>query len=141
METPEPPDSNWVRVILIVDDEEDVGNLVSDILTQAGFKTLLAGQGHEALELIQRRTGKIDLVVTDVMMPGLDGPTLARRIRHDWPAIPVLFMTSYPGDTLADQGLLARDIPRIEKPFNTRSLIRQVRSILHLPPSTPGTPG
>lgn len=122
-------------VVVIVDDEEDVRDLVAEILAKAGLNALRAESAREALELIAARWGDVDLVLTDVMMPELDGPTLGRRIAHEWPDIPVLFMTGYPADTLADRHLLPADTPRIEKPFRILSLMRKVREALRPPPS------
>ena len=118
------------EVILVVDDEADIRELLKYALRQAGFTVLVSRHGQEALSLIQSRLGKVDLVLSDVMMPELDGPTLARRLAQDWPGIPILFMTGYPAEMLASADLLPAGIPRIEKPFSMASLLRQVRSAL-----------
>jgi two-component system cell cycle sensor histidine kinase/response regulator CckA len=137
MPSAEPGQGDRTRVILVVDDEEDVRNLVGEILRQAGFDVLLATHGQEALKAVERSSGLVDLVVTDVMMPELDGPTLARRIVTDWPGIPLIFMTGYPADTLADHRLLPEETPRIEKPFAVAAFLRQVRATLRPHPSNP----
>lgn len=122
------PPSSRLPVILIVDDEEDVRNLVLEILRSAGFLALTAPSGEEALTIVQRLSGRTDLLLTDVMMPGLDGRTLALRLAKDWPTLPVLFMTGYPEETLAALGMLPVEVPRIEKPFRIRELVAKVRS-------------
>jgi two-component system cell cycle sensor histidine kinase/response regulator CckA len=134
----EPRSPDRPRVILIVDDEQDVRDLVREILRTANFTPLTARDGEEALALIRELEGRIDLVLTDVMMPLLDGPTLARRLAADWPALPTLFMTGYPADTLAALGFLPLDAPRIEKPFRIRDLVSRVRASLGLPPPADG---
>lgn len=132
METAERP-SQPARAILVVDDEEDVRDLVREILEHAGFSPLTAADGVAALRILQELSGRVDLVLADVMMPDLDGPTLARRVAADWPQIPVLFMTGYPADTLAALGLLSADVPRIEKPFRIRLLVSRIRAALRPP--------
>jgi two-component system cell cycle sensor histidine kinase/response regulator CckA len=137
MKPPGSPEEDRRRVILVADDEEDVREMVRTILGSAGFDSLGARDGKEALLVIQGRSGRVDLVLTDVMMPRFDGPTLARRLARDWPDIPVLFMTGYMAEALAAHGLLAPEVPRIEKPFRTRHLIGKVRAALKLPPLPP----
>jgi len=121
-------------VILIVDDEADVRELLRQALRNGGFAPLTAREGEEALSVIRHLGGKIDLVLTDVMMPLLDGATLSRRLAKDWPGLPVIFMTGYPADTLAELGFFSVDVPRIEKPFVIRELIHTIRAALE-PPS------
>jgi len=116
-------------LILVVDDEVDVRDLVREILDSAGFDTIPAGHGQEALDILKKRP-EVDLVLTDVMMPYYDGPTLARRIARDRPGLPVLFMTGYPPETLKALGLLPPGDPPIEKPFPIRDLVRKVKKAL-----------
>lgn len=116
-------------LILVVDDEEDVRDLVLEILRSAGFQALPARHGEHALEILKERSD-VDLVLTDVMMPHFDGPTLARRIARDWPELPVLFMTGYPPETLRALGMLPPGRPPIEKPFPIQDLLRKVREAL-----------
>jgi len=124
---PKPPDPG--RVILVVDDEEDVLDLVREILRTAGFATLAARHGQEALDVLALRPD-VELVLTDIMMPRFDGPTLARRIERDRPGLPVFFMTGYPADTLKALGMLPPGELPIEKPFPIKELIRKVRRAL-----------
>ena len=119
-------------LVLVVDDEEDVRDLVREILDSAGFDTIPAGHGEEALDILKRRPD-VDLVLTDVMMPHYDGPTLARRIALDWPDLPVLFMTGYPPETLKVLGMLPPGDPPIEKPFPIQDLVRRVKEALKIP--------
>jgi two-component system cell cycle sensor histidine kinase/response regulator CckA len=119
-------------LILVVDDEEDVRDLVREILRSAGFDTLPAHHGEEALKLLQAHPD-VDLVLTDVMMPRYDGAMLARRIAVDWPGLPVIFMTGYPAETLKALGMLPPGEPPIEKPFPIQELVRKVREALKPP--------
>lgn len=116
-------------LILVVDDEEDVRELVREILRTAGFKSLPARDGEEAIHLLEHHPD-IRLILTDVMMPNYDGPTLARRVERDWPDLPVLFMTGYPPETLKALGMLPPGEPPIEKPFPIHDLVRRVRKAL-----------
>jgi DNA-binding response OmpR family regulator len=129
------------RVILVVDDEPDVRELLRQVLKTGGFAPLTAREGEEALSVIRHLEGRIDLVLTDVMMPVLDGATLSRRLAKDWPTLPVLFMTGYPAETLAALGFLPVETPRIEKPFEIRELLRAIRTVLSdkgpCPPASP----
>jgi CheY-like chemotaxis protein len=119
-------------LVLVVDDEEDVRELVREILRAAGFESLPARDGKEAVGQLERHPD-IGLVLTDVMMPNYDGPTLARRVERDWPGVRVLFMTGYPPDTLKALGMLPPGEPPIEKPFPIQDLVRRVRKALRLP--------
>lgn len=126
-------------IILVVDDELDVRELVREILRSAGFSPLTAREGREALEIIEHLKGRVDLILTDVMMPVVDGPTLARRVARDWPNVPVLFMTGYPEETLILLGRLPREVPRIEKPFGVRDLVAKVKAALKPCPPKDGS--
>jgi len=130
---PEPTERT--KIILVVDDEPDVRELLRLVLKNVGFAPLTAREGEEALSVIGHLGGKIDLVLTDVMMPVLDGATLARRLAKDCPALPVLFMTGYPAETLAVLGFLPVDTPRLQKPFEIRELLARIRAALNPPPT------
>lgn len=117
------------HVILVVDDEEDVLELVREILRSAGFTTLAARHGTEAVKILEDRPD-VELVITDVMMPYYDGPTLARRIARDHPKLPVIFMTGYPPETLQALGMLPPGDPPIRKPFPIKALVRKVKDAL-----------
>jgi DNA-binding response OmpR family regulator len=116
-------------LILVVDDEEDVRELVREILRTAGFDSLPARDGDQAITVLESNPD-VDLVITDVMMPGTDGPTLARRVAADHPGLPVIFMTGYPPETLKALGMLPPGEPPIPKPFPIQDLVRKVRAIL-----------
>jgi two-component system cell cycle sensor histidine kinase/response regulator CckA len=131
MDTPDRPRP----LVLVADDEKDVREMIREILGFAGMDTLLAPNGQEALRLLEERRGRVDLILTDVMMPVLDGPTLARRAAAEWPEIPILFMTGHTVELLASRGLLAEKMPRIEKPFQVRQFVRTLREALRPPPS------
>ncbi len=119
-----------VGTILVVDDECDVRRIICDVLRIASFEILEAPGGAEALDIARDFPGSIDLLLTDVVMPGLSGPELARKLRTLRPNMDVLFMSGYAERSVADLG------PRdhyIQKPFPPGELFVQVREILNAP--------
>jgi two-component system cell cycle sensor histidine kinase/response regulator CckA len=117
------------ETILLVDDEEAVRGAVAGLLVDAGYHVLTAGSGAEALEILARDGGSIDVVLTDVAMPSMTGFTLAARIREQLPGVPVVFMSGYLGDEHLDSGELF-----VQKPFTLPVLLRTIRSALDRQP-------
>jgi DNA-binding response OmpR family regulator len=117
-------------VVLVVDDEDDLREFVAYTLTQAGHRVLKARHGAEAVELSIREKGPIDLLVTDLMMPFLDGASLSRLLETQRPGIQTLFMTGYPHDSLQKWGILDASTPRLRKPFHLGDLTRIVEDLL-----------
>ncbi|SHE68011.1 PAS domain S-box-containing protein [Desulfacinum infernum DSM 9756] len=115
--------------ILVVEDEELVRTMAAETLETYGYRVQVAASGAEALEICSR-DGSFDLLLTDVVMPGMDGPELARRMAEICPGIPVLFMSAYPDDRLARHGVLGRDVELLPKPFSPHQLARKVRELL-----------
>jgi PAS domain S-box-containing protein len=118
------------ETILLVEDEDVVRRLVSKTLERSGFTVLDASRGEEALALAQRHPGQIDLLLTDVVMPGMSGPAVAERLALLWPGTKVLFMSGYTGGRLEHHGIVEADAAFIEKPFTLSALVRRVREIL-----------
>jgi two-component system cell cycle sensor histidine kinase/response regulator CckA len=112
--------------ILVVDDDDGMRSIVQRILVRAGYEVTVAEDGEAALRVAQARGQAFDLVLTDVIMPGLTGPRLVRRMREQWPDIPALLMSGYPEDALAEVPdlSLARDF--LAKPFTRDELVRRV---------------
>jgi len=115
--------------VLLVEDEPDVRAAAARILTFAGLTILEAPNGAVALGLADQH-GPPDLVLTDVVMPGMSGPELARQLRARWPALSVLFMSGYSTEDLRHQGALDSEEITIPKPFNLDSLVRSVTAAL-----------
>ena len=82
------------------------------------------------MKVVERRDGVINLVVTDVVMPGMDGPELARRLTQLRPGVPVLFMSGYTDDEVIRRGLLDASEPFLQKPFGPEALIERVAELL-----------
>jgi CheY-like chemotaxis protein len=111
--------------ILLVEDDDAVREMTRRILVEAGFSCLDAAGGDAALALYTESPGDVDLLVTDVAMPGMSGPELAERVGD---AIPVLFMSGDPGGAAAD--LPPGSPPLLEKPFGPDELLAAVRAAL-----------
>ncbi len=118
------------ETILVVDDEEGLRRVARRILAAAGYTVLLAGSGAEALEVLERHTGTIHLLLSDVMMPEMTGPMLAGRVRAARPGTRVLFTSGYADDVLGRLGVLDRDTHFVSKPYTPEVFLRKVREAL-----------
>ena len=123
------------RTILLVEDEETVRELANEIFRGAGYTVLEAPDGNQALAVWERHEGKIDLVVTDVVMPGMNGIELARRLDCLRPGIPTLFMSGYSETAVEDLGSIIKERAFLQKPITPTNLSRKVREILSGPES------
>lgn len=121
------------RTILIVDDEEALLHTARRILENAGYSVLTVSSGHEALQTLQQYDGKVHLVLTDVMMPGLNGPDLAAKIAASHPPVKILFASGFADDRLFH--LKNADTHFINKPYTIEQLTHKVREVLHKPES------
>jgi len=111
--------------VLVVDDETDVREFVRDVLLRQGYEVLEAKDGLEAYELLQRLSGGIRLLVTDVQMPRMDGITLGHKVSADYPSIEVLYVSGFVWKP-------PKHVPSLHflpKPFRPDVLVRQVRSL------------
>ncbi len=118
------------ETVLIVEDEELVRDVATRILTQHGYEVLVAASGDAASALIDGHPGKIELLLTDVVMPGLTGRELAEQVSETRPEIRVLYMSGYPESVIASQGVLDQGISFVSKPFNAADLLEHVRAVL-----------
>ena len=118
------------ETILLVEDEAAVRDLVATALGERGYRLLTAIDAEGALRLEREHSGPLDLLITDVVMRGMRGPDLARRIRERRPAIPVLFMSGYPDDALAPGAVLDGCTAFLQKPFRVSALGAKVADVL-----------
>jgi signal transduction histidine kinase len=118
------------ETILLVEDEEPVRKLARVMLERQGYRVLEAATAEAAEEMARSQAAKIDLLLTDVVMPHSSGIDLAGRIRAACPAIKVLFMSGYTDSGIIRQGALSADMPYIQKPFTSAALRRRVREVL-----------
>jgi hypothetical protein len=118
------------ETILVVEDEELVLDVASRILTQHGYEVLVARSGAAAFEVINDHLGTIDLLLTDVVMPGTTGNEVAERASVVRPETRVLYMSGYPDSVVASQGVIDQGIRLMSKPFNAEDLLAHVRAVL-----------
>ena len=118
------------ETILLVEDEDLVRRAAAEILEMCGYTVLEAESGADALEISAECDEPIALLLTDVIMQGMNGPALAEAIAATRPEMPVLFMSGFTDADVASRGLLKKGAPMIEKPFTTEKLARRVRKIL-----------
>jgi CheY-like chemotaxis protein len=125
----ESPARGGSETILLVEDEEGVRKMAAESLERLGYRVLHASNGAEALELCLRQ-GRIDLMVTDVVMPEIGGPESAQQLRMVRPEMKVLYMSGYTDRAIARQRVFSPDLPFLQKPFTPLSLGRKVREVL-----------
>jgi two-component system cell cycle sensor histidine kinase/response regulator CckA len=115
--------------ILLVEDEDAVRTFSQRALTNKGYEVLTAESGDTALEVFEKEgEGALDLLITDVVMPNMDGPTLAQRIRQSSPKIKIIFMSGYTEDKLKDY--MGENIWFLPKPFSLKQLAEKVKDVL-----------
>jgi CheY-like chemotaxis protein len=125
-------------IILVVDDDQHVRTLIRSILQSCADRILEAGNGFEALKLVNNLGSNIDLMLTDIAMPGMDGVALARSVKDSFPSIAVILMSGSPeGDW---PGPIPDRCQVIRKPFGTEFLLKAVRSALPHPEDTGSGP-
>ena len=118
------------ETVLVVEDQEAVRRLATSVLESVGYRVLSAADGNEALALEAGHKGLIDLVLTDVVLPGMTGKQLAERLKVLRPESRVLFTSGYPQDVIADRGVVDRDVAYIAKPYSPKDLAAKVREVL-----------
>jgi CheY-like chemotaxis protein len=116
--------------ILIVEDEEAVRALAQDVLQSSGYTVLTAPDGPAAIKAAAAHAGAIDLMLTDVVLPGMGGPQIAREITGTRPALKVLFMSGYTDNAIVHHGVLDPGTAFLEKPIRPAQLLQKVRDVL-----------
>jgi CheY-like chemotaxis protein len=118
------------ETILLIEDEAVVRTLARTVLTNAGYKVLEARRGEEALLLAEKYPGTLHLAVSDMIMPGMNGLELARRLAVLKPDLRTIYMSGYTDTSILDEGILGSDTPFLSKPFTPGALLRKVREVL-----------
>ena len=116
--------------ILLVEDSDVVREVIARMLEDVGFTVLPASGGEEALSISRREDVSFDLLLTDVVMPDMNGVELADRLERERPGVRILFMTGYAEDAVVNEGILGRQRECIGKPFTQEQLTKRVREIL-----------
>jgi len=123
------PPRTGIETVLVVDDEAGLLKLATRLLQRQGYTVLIAGSAEEALRLVERNPS-VAVVLTDVVMPGVSGPELARQVVERWPALKVIYMSGYPEGAIARHGILDPGIAFLPKPFTADTLGRKIREVL-----------
>jgi DNA-binding NtrC family response regulator len=118
------------ETILIVEDNDEVRKVTGRILRMQGFKVLEASNPNAAFSTCNQHEGPIHLMITDVVMPDMNGPDLAKRIISQYPEMKVLYMSGYVKNFISYQGILEEGIEYIQKPFTVNDLAKKVREVL-----------
>jgi CheY-like chemotaxis protein len=124
----EAPDAG--TVVLVVEDDGPVRRMTARALREAGYQTLEAESGRAALDLIRQRQGRLDLVVSDIGIPEMDGYELARRLEQERPDLPVLYMSGYVDEQALLRGAYRPEWPLLRKPFPPAELVRMAADVL-----------
>jgi CheY-like chemotaxis protein len=124
------PVSERPITVLVAEDEDLLRRLVSQLLGAQGYRILEARDGGEALHLAHLASRHLRLVVTDVVMPGMDGWELGRRLAIDCPEVAVLYMSAYPRTDIFHRGESDPSVPFLEKPFSSELFVKTVRGLI-----------
>jgi two-component system, cell cycle sensor histidine kinase and response regulator CckA len=117
-----------------------VASHLARLLRSRGYSVIVADSGAKALELMRERSSPVDVVVTDVIMPGMNGRDLVAKLRETTPGLPALFMSGYPSEIVAKHGVLDPGLTFVEKPFRGEQIARKIREVLgrHADSTAPG---
>jgi CheY-like chemotaxis protein len=135
---PASPRGVVAATILLVEDDRSLRGVFQRMLERDGYAVLVAEDGYEALAVAESFSGTIDLLVTDIVLPGLGGHDLATRLTQRRPGLRVLYMTGYVDDEVIRRGLMRDAKHVLEKPFNATELAAALRETLRDVPPAPG---
>ena len=121
------------ETVLLVEDEPAMLVMTSAMLERQGYTVLAAAAPREAMDLARRRKGKIDLLMTDVVMPEMNGRDLAEALQTIRPGLKCLFMSGYTANTIAHRNILDSSVNYLQKPFSLAELAAKVRDVLDGP--------
>jgi two-component system cell cycle sensor histidine kinase/response regulator CckA len=126
----EVPVTSGTETIMVVEDEKSVQSLIRLALASAGYKVLEMGNAESALAACAQYDGPIDLLLTDVVMPGMSGRLVAQKVTDLRPRVKVLYMSGYTDDAIVHHGVLSEGMPFIQKPFSPLTLRKKIREVL-----------
>jgi CheY-like chemotaxis protein len=116
--------------ILLVEDEGQVGQVVRRTLEAAGYQVLVAADGRQALDSLRAHRGRVDLIVSDVIMPEMNGAELSAEVRRLYPALPILLMSGYTADVLERGGDALAGVEVMQKPLSPQRLLARVQELV-----------
>ena len=126
---PIPTELQGTETILLVEDQPEVRSVVEDILVRNGYTVLVASSGEEALQAA-RTHGRIDLLVSDLVMPSMRGRDLGEQLRGEFHGVRALYMSGYTADSAVQRDIIDNSVPFIQKPFTPNALLQKIREIL-----------
>lgn len=118
------------ETVMVVEDNDMVRDLAVRVLLHLGYRVLAAESGAECLRMLGDHSGPLDLLLTDVVMPEMNGKVLFEQVSARFPHVKVLYMSGYAEDVIAHRGVLDEDVNFIQKPFSLQSLAAKVREVL-----------
>jgi CheY-like chemotaxis protein len=133
--TQEPPEklANGSETVLVVEDESAVRSFTRMVLQRSGYQVIEASNGEEVLSLSREHPGEIQLLVTDMVMPGMGGRQVAEALEQQRPGVRVLYLSGYIENAVSQRGALGSALPFLQKPFTMEALLRKVRQVLDQP--------
>ena len=131
------PRRRWIprgtETVLLVEDNEELRKMLRGILTRQGYSLLMAANGAEALNILADYGRPLHLLLTDVVMPGMNGKELYKKCAATHPRLKVLFMSGYTNNIIGSHGVLDRGVDFIQKPFSNLAMAQKVREVLDKP--------
>jgi len=118
------------ETILVVEDNHEVRKVTGRILRMQGYRVLEASNGGDSFSISKQHEGPIHLMITDVVMPEMNGPQLAKHLISQHPEMKVLYMSGYVKNFISHQGILGKEMNYIQKPFTVNELAKKVREVL-----------
>jgi CheY-like chemotaxis protein len=122
--------SNGTATVLVVEDDPGILELTSRVLTRYGYTVLTANGGEQAQAVCMRHCGPIDVLLSDVVMPGMNGPMVAQILTKLRPAMKVAFMSGYTDDAIVRHGVMVHEMPFLQKPFTPERLANKILEVL-----------
>jgi PAS domain S-box-containing protein len=124
------PGLRGTETILLLEDQAEVRSVVEHMLTRHGYRVLAAGNGADGLDAARVYPGRIDLLITDVVMPGMSGRDVATQFLRERPDARELYMSGYTDDSVVQQGIIEHGVAFIQKPFTPSRLLQKIRELL-----------
>jgi CheY-like chemotaxis protein len=122
--------TDGTETILLVEDDESILDIGKVVLERFGYRVLAAHNPNSALTLVNNYPGRIHLLITDVIMPEMNGQELGRRLHGSHPELKVIFISGYTANVIAHHGVLNKGINFLQKPFSVLTLVEKVREVL-----------